>query len=180
METTSDKTKETGARPASTDQRPGGNQQTGAAGAATELGRHYGEHGQPATTSAGPAPQDAARGGGQTSPATAGGTDVASRAAEQARSAVADGTEAMRDLANRATEQASSAAAVATETARDIANRASEQVAPAAEAVYDQSARAGRYMTRNIQEYPATALLIAAAIGYGLAYLMHGGGRSLR
>jgi hypothetical protein len=157
METTSDKGKESGAGPASTDQRPGGNRQTGA----TELGRHYGEHGQPATTSAGPAPQDAARGGEQTRPAAPGtetAWDVASRAAEQARSAVAGGTDAMRD----------------------IANRASEQAAPVTEAVYDQSARAGRYMTSNIQEYPATALLIAAAIGYGLAYLMHGGGRSLR
>ena len=35
-------------------------------------------------------------------------------------------------------------------------------------------------MTRNVNEYPATALLMAAAVGYGLAYLIHGGGRSLR
>jgi hypothetical protein len=46
--------------------------------------------------------------------------------------------------------------------------------------MYDQGARAGQYVTRNVHEYPATALLIAAAVGYGLAYLLHGGGSSKR
>jgi hypothetical protein len=43
--------------------------------------------------------------------------------------------------------------------------------------VYDQGSRAGEYMTRNVHQYPATALLIAAAVGYGAAYLIHGGSR---
>ena len=66
--------------------------------------------------------------------------------------------------------------AKAGETAQDLANRAREQAAPAAQAVYDQGARAGEYVTRNVHQYPTTALLIAAAVGYGLAYLIHGGG----
>ncbi len=79
-------------------------------------------------------------------------------------------------MANRAAEQARSAMAQAGETAQDLANRAREQAAPAAQAVYDQGARAGEYVTRNVHQYPTTALLIAAAVGYGLAYLIHGGG----
>ena len=70
-------------------------------------------------------------------------------------------------MANRAAEQAPSAMAQAGETAQDLANRAREQAAPAAQAVYDQGARAGEYMTRNVHQYPTTALLIAAAVRYG-------------
>jgi hypothetical protein len=61
----------------------------------------------------------------------------------------------------------------------ELARRAREQTSAAADAIYQQGARAGEYMTRNVQEYPATALLIAGAIGYGMAYLIHGGWSSL-
>jgi hypothetical protein len=138
MQTTSDENKGSGASPNSTGQRPGQGHEGGAAGSATELGRHYGEHGHPATTSAGPPAQDSGRNAG-------------------------------------IGEQASSAMAKAGETAQDMANSVREQAGPAAQAVYDQGARAGHYVTRNVHEYPATALLIAAAVGYGLAYLVHGG-----
>jgi ElaB/YqjD/DUF883 family membrane-anchored ribosome-binding protein len=168
MQTTSDTNKAAPAGPAATDHRPGG----GAATSATELGRHYGEHGHPATTNAGPAAHEAAH--------NPGGHDTAARIGEQARSVVASGTEAAHDMANRVREQVGPAIAKVTETAQDLAHRTREQAAPAAQAVYDQGARAGQYVTRNIHEYPATALLIAAAIGYSLAYLIHGGGRSLR
>lgn len=156
MQTGNDGNKGTAASPTSTEGHHGG----GAAGAATELGRHYGEHGRPATASAGPSAHDAAR--------------------EQVGSAMAKAGETAQDLANRTREQAAPAIARVTEVAQDLANRAREQAGPAAQAVYDQGARAGQYVTRNVNEYPATALLIAAAVGYGLAYLLHGGGRSLR
>jgi ElaB/YqjD/DUF883 family membrane-anchored ribosome-binding protein len=166
MQTTSDRNKGTPASPNSTDQRPEERHQGGSSGATTtELGRHYGEHGHPATASAGP-------------PAQA--SDHNTGIGEQARSAATHGTETARDMANRAREQAGSAMARAGETAQDLANRAREQAGPAAQAVYDQGARAGQYVTRNVHEYPATALLIAAAVGYGLAYLIHGGGSSRR
>jgi ElaB/YqjD/DUF883 family membrane-anchored ribosome-binding protein len=211
MQTSSDKNKTASAGPTATDHRPGG----GAATAATELGRHYGEHGQPATASAGPpahdsapgsARQDASRIGEQahSAMAKAGETaqDLANRAREQVAPAIAKVTETAQDLVHRAREQAAPAMAKAGETAQDLANRAREQVAPAiakvtetaqdlahrtreqaapaAQVVYDQGARAGQYVTRNVHDYPATALLIAAAIGYSLAYLIHGGGRFLR
>ena len=34
------------------------------------------------------------------------------------------------------------------------------------DALYQQGARAGKYLTRNVHEYPFEALLIAGAIGY--------------
>ena len=176
MQTTSDTNKGTGVSPNSTDQHHD------SAAAATELGRHYGEHGHPATTSAGPSPQDSDRNVGiseRARSAAASGTDaardMANRAGEQAGSAMAKASETAQDLANRAGEQARPAIAKITETAQDLANRARQQAAPTAQAVYDQGARAGEYVTRNVHEYPATALLIAAAVGYGLAYLIHGG-----
>jgi hypothetical protein len=156
MQTTSNGDKGAAGR-TSTDQRSREHQEGGTTGPATELGRHYGEHGHPSTTGAGPTAQGTAQAG------------------EQTRSAAAGGAEAARDLADRAREQAGAAMAKAGETAQDLANRAREQAGPAAQAVYDQGARAGQYMTRNVRQYPATALLIAAAVGYGLAYLLHGG-----
>ena len=131
-----------------------------AAAAATEIARHYGDHGQPATTSAGPAPQEAAaHQNGQTRPAAS------------------DAADAVRDAVNRAAEQVGSAAAQGAEAARHLANRAREQAGPTMQAAYDQGARAGGYVTRNVHEYPTMALLTAAAVGYGLAYLIHGGSR---
>jgi hypothetical protein len=158
MQTTTDRNKGTAANPNATDQHSGERHAGGAAGPATELARHYGEHGHPATAGAGPSAQDAAHGGAHSGSPASGGTEAA------------------RDMANRATEQVRSAMTAAGETAQDLANRAREQAGPAAQAVYDQGARAGEYMTRNIHQYPTTALLIAAAVGYGLAYLIHGGG----
>jgi ElaB/YqjD/DUF883 family membrane-anchored ribosome-binding protein len=160
MQTTSDGNKGSAASPNSTDQRTGQGHAGGAGGPATELGRHYGEHGHPATTSAGPPAQDSGHSAGT---------------GEQASSAMAKAGETAQDLVHRASEQVSSAGAAASETAQDLANSVREQAGPAAQAVYDQGARAGHYVTRNVHQYPATALLIAAAVGYGLAYLLHGG-----
>ena len=165
MQTTTDRDKGSATSPNTTGGRPNerpGEHGTGGVSAATELARHYGEHGHPATPAAGPPAQDAAHRGDEAGATASGATGTA------------------RDMANRAAEQARSAVAQAGETAQDLANRAREQAAPAAQAVYDQGARAGEYVTRNVHQYPTTALLIAAAVGYGLAYLIHGGGGSRR
>jgi hypothetical protein len=78
----------------------------------------------------------------------------------------------------------------AAETVRNAAESASEL----AQDAYERSARyvrdgldrypeAGRYISegaqavsRPVEQYPLTALLIAGAVGYLLAYLIHGGG----
>ena len=70
-------------------------------------------------------------------------------------------------------EQARSAIADAGATAQEFARRTGEQAAMATDVVNQQSTRAAKYFSRNINEYPFSALLIAGAIGYGLAYLIH-------
>lgn len=70
-------------------------------------------------------------------------------------------------------EQARSAIADAGATAQEFARRTREQAAMATDVVNQQSTRAGKYLSHNINEYPFSALLIAGAIGYGLAYLIH-------
>jgi ElaB/YqjD/DUF883 family membrane-anchored ribosome-binding protein len=52
---------------------------------------------------------------------------------------------------------------------REVGNQAGQ----AAQTVYRQGARAGGYLSQYAAEQPLTALLIAGAIGYGLAYLIH-------
>ncbi|MFL5269882.1 MAG: hypothetical protein ACJ8AH_25375, partial [Stellaceae bacterium] len=68
---------------------------------------------------------------------------------------------------------ASAAAAQAGEVAQDVARQVGNQVSQATTALYQQGSAAGNYLTRYTAEQPWTALLAAAAIGYGLAYLVH-------
>jgi methyl-accepting chemotaxis protein len=53
--------------------------------------------------------------------------------------------------------------------AQDVGNQASQAV----NAVYEQGARAKGYVSQYATEQPLAALLIAGAIGYGIAYLIH-------
>jgi ElaB/YqjD/DUF883 family membrane-anchored ribosome-binding protein len=78
-----------------------------------------------------------------------------------------------KTMARNVGDQARSMAAAAGSTAQDLARRAGEQVSMAGDTLYQQGARAGEYLARNVNEYPLTALLIAGAVGYGLAYLVH-------
>ena len=85
-----------------------------------------------------------------------------------------------RTAARDAGDQVWSAAATAGATAQDLARRAREQTdtlyqqaSAASETLLQQGTRAGEYLTRNVNEYPLTALLLAGAIGYSMAYLIH-------
>ena len=73
------------------------------------------------------------------------------------------------DLARKVSAPAVQAADTIQGIARDVGN----QVGQAASTVYEQGARAGGSVTRYTAEQPLTALVIAGAIGYGLAYLIH-------
>ena len=73
------------------------------------------------------------------------------------------------DLAQKASNAGVQAVDAVQGVARDVATQASQ----AATAVYQQGARAGGSVSRYTAEQPLTALLIAAAIGYGIAYLIH-------
>ena len=73
------------------------------------------------------------------------------------------------DLAQKASAAGVQALDAVQGGARDVANRASQ----AATAIYQQGARAGGSVGRYAAEQPLTALFVAAAIGYGIAYLIH-------
>jgi ElaB/YqjD/DUF883 family membrane-anchored ribosome-binding protein len=73
------------------------------------------------------------------------------------------------DLARKVSAPAVQAA----DTIQGIARDVGDQVGQAASTVYEQGARAGGSVTRYTAEQPLTALVIAGAIGYGLAYLIH-------
>jgi ElaB/YqjD/DUF883 family membrane-anchored ribosome-binding protein len=73
------------------------------------------------------------------------------------------------DLARKVSAPAVQAADAIQGVARDVGN----QVGQAASTVYEQGARAGGSVSRYTAEQPLTALVIAGAIGYGLAYLIH-------
>ena len=76
-------------------------------------------------------------------------------------------------LARQASDAGRQAAAQAGEVMQDAAREASNQATQAASNLYEQSSQAGDYISRYTAEQPVTALLIAGAIGYGLAYLIH-------
>jgi vacuolar-type H+-ATPase subunit H len=92
---------------------------------------------------------------------------------EQARQIAGDTMEQARSTARNLAEQARSAIADPGATAQELARRAREQAATASDVIYQQGTRAGEYLSRNVNEYPLAALLIAGAVGYGLAYLIH-------
>jgi hypothetical protein len=73
------------------------------------------------------------------------------------------------DLARKVSTAGAQAVDAVQGTARGVGNQASQ----AASTVYEQGARAGGSVSRYTAEQPLTALLIAGAIGYGLAYLVH-------
>ena len=73
---------------------------------------------------------------------------------------------------NKATDLARKASAPVVQAVDAIQGMA-QDVGDAANAVYHQGARAGGSVSRYTSEQPLTALVIAGAIGYGLAYLIH-------
>lgn len=82
---------------------------------------------------------------------------------------IASGAQTVSDLAGKA----QTAAAQAGSTIRDAATETGRQASDAAAKAYQQGAQAADYVSRSTAEQPLMALLVAAAIGYALAYLIH-------
>ena len=101
---------------------------------------------------------------------------VVDQVREQTQELAGDVIEQTRATVRNLSEQASAAIADPGATAKELARRTREQAAMASDALYQQGTRAGEYLTRNVNEYPLAALLIAGAVGYGLAYLIHARG----
>jgi ElaB/YqjD/DUF883 family membrane-anchored ribosome-binding protein len=76
-------------------------------------------------------------------------------------------------LARDASSAGIQAVAQASDAIQGVAREVGNKVDQAATTAYQQGARAGGYVSRYAEEQPLTALLIAGAIGYGLAYLIH-------
>lgn len=86
-----------------------------------------------------------------------------------AGAAIDKATGLARDASNAGIQAVTQASDAIQGVARDVGNQVDQAVTTA----YQQSARAGGYVSRYAAEQPLTALLIAGAIGYGLAYLIH-------
>ena len=69
-------------------------------------------------------------------------------------------------------EQARSVAEDASATAQDLARKARDQAVAAGDTICKQGTRAGDYLAARVSENPFTSVIVAAAIGYGLALLM--------
>jgi ElaB/YqjD/DUF883 family membrane-anchored ribosome-binding protein len=113
--------------------------------------------------------------------------DLATQAQKIAQEKIDQGNHVLRDLqasageaietatelASKASTAGAEAVTQASETIHDVAREAGNQAGQAATAVYQQGARAGGHVSRFAAEQPLTALLIAGAVGYGIAYLLH-------
>jgi ElaB/YqjD/DUF883 family membrane-anchored ribosome-binding protein len=92
---------------------------------------------------------------------------------QDAKASAGDALERAASLARDASAAGSQAATQASEIAQDVARQVGNQASQAATALYQQGTTAGSYVGRYTAEQPWTALLLAGAIGYGLAYLIH-------
>jgi hypothetical protein len=96
-------------------------------------------------------------------------SDLVSDAAKDVTNGATAAVGTLSDLAGRAR----SAAVEAVNTIQGAAIETGKHVRDAAAETYRQGARAGEYVNRNTAEQPMLALLIAGAIGYAIAYMIH-------
>jgi hypothetical protein len=88
---------------------------------------------------------------------------------DEAKSGIASAVESASDRAGKVW----TAGVEAGNTIRDAAIKTGEHVSDAATQTYKQGAQAADYVSRNTAEQPLLALLIAGAVGYALAYMIH-------
>jgi len=77
------------------------------------------------------------------------------------------------DLARKASDAGLQVVTQASDAVQGAARQAANQTSQAASKIYEQGTWAGGHVARFTAEQPLTALLMAAAIGYGIAYLIH-------
>lgn len=92
---------------------------------------------------------------------------------QDAKATAGNAMERATAAAREASAAGSQAAAQAGEVIQGVAREVGNQAGQAATALYQQGSSAGNYVSRYAAEQPWTALLLAAALGYGLAYLIH-------
>ena len=95
--------------------------------------------------------------------------EAARRVGVEVQPALDQGKERVKDLAS----QASEAGRQAVDRAGELLQNAAPQAKEVASNLYERGSQSGDYARHFAAEQPVAALLIAAAIGYGLAYLIH-------
>jgi uncharacterized protein YjbJ (UPF0337 family) len=83
------------------------------------------------------------------------------------------GGAAIADRAASFVEKATAVGESAASAVQDAAQKAGAHASDFGERLYDNSRRAGQSIGRSIEEQPLAAVLVAAALGYAIAYLMH-------
>jgi ElaB/YqjD/DUF883 family membrane-anchored ribosome-binding protein len=99
--------------------------------------------------------------------------DAASQARAAVQSTLEQGKSMAQDLARQASGFGRQAMDRAGEVIQGVAPRAGEQAKQAASNLYDQGSHAGEHVRQYVVQQPLSALLIAGAIGYALAYMIH-------
>src|SRR5437667_7354323 len=92
---------------------------------------------------------------------------------DEVKAGAGEAIEKATALAREASSAAGQAVAQAGEVVQGVAREVGARAGQAATTVYQQGARAGGSLSRYTAEQPLTALLIAGALGYALAYLIH-------
>ena len=92
---------------------------------------------------------------------------------DQGKAMMQDAQASAATLARQASEAGRQAMASSRGVVQGAAREAGNQATQAATNLYQQGSRAGDFITQYAAEQPVTALLVAGAIGYGLAYLIH-------
>jgi ElaB/YqjD/DUF883 family membrane-anchored ribosome-binding protein len=95
--------------------------------------------------------------------------DQVAKSVDEANDLVTSATERVADLAGKT----QTAVGQGIRTIRDSAVETGKQVSDAAAKAHQQGTQAADYVRRRTTEQPLTALLLAGAIGYGIAYLVH-------
>lgn len=92
---------------------------------------------------------------------------------QDAKAGVGNAMERATSVAQDASAAGTQAAAQAGDVIQGVAREVGNQAGQAATTLYQQGSSAGNYVSRYASEQPWTALILAAAFGYGLAYLIH-------
>ena len=92
---------------------------------------------------------------------------------ENAKTSAGDAIESATSTARDVSTAGTQAAAKASEVIQGVTREVGNQAGQAATALYQQGSTAGGYVGRYAAEQPLTALILAAAGGYALAYLIH-------
>jgi hypothetical protein len=95
--------------------------------------------------------------------------DQASKVVSDLKEGIAGAVEKAGDMAGKAR----STVAAAGNTIRDTAIDAGNKAADVAAETHERGVKAGDYIAQRTAEQPLLALLLAVAVGYGIACLVH-------